>query len=569
MNAPKNLREVSLSDKFEQQDGQIFISGTQALARLALIQRDLDQAQGLNTRGFISGYRGSPLGGLDSTLWREKQRMEDAGVVFQPGINEDLAATAVWGTQHVDFFPDPQVDGVYAMWYGKAPGVARSADAMRHGNSFGSHKNGGVLVVAGDDHPGKSSTVVNQSEPIMRALDMPVLYPSDVQEIIEFGLLGWELSRYSGLWVGLKTTNETIEQTQTVNLNTSRFSFDYPDRGLDAAKVNIQRTTFNPQGMDVTIKRVRLPLVQKFVRANSIDKVKLEGVGGLGIVTSGKSYSDVLQAFSLLGLNQASASALGIAIYKVGCVWPLDPEGLKAFSVARAELLFIEEKTAMIEPQAAQILINQEARIRLVGKQDEDGNTLLPSDLQLEPAMIAEVIMTRLARNYSNLNDPDINEHDHKQDNRQQKILNELKNHHDSLKNSLSENAQFSNAAPSTNVRTPYFCSGCPHNTSTKVPDGSMAMAGIGCHGIVMLTREDTLLSTQMGGEGMNWAGAAHFSGTDHMFQNLGDGTYFHSGLMYSSPAERPRVGPGPEAVVRKSSRSRSHSRCRSWRWGR
>jgi len=532
MNAPQNLREVSLSDKFEQQDGQIFISGTQALARLALIQRDLDQAQGLNTRGFISGYRGSPLGGLDSTLWREKQRMEDAGVVFQPGINEDLAATAVWGTQQVDFFPDPQVDGVYAMWYGKAPGVDRSADAMRHGNSFGSHKNGGVLVVAGDDHPGKSSTVVNQSEPIMRALDMPVLYPSDVQEIIEFGLLGWELSRYSGLWVGLKTTNETIEQTQTVNLNTSRFSFEYPDRGLDAAKVNIQRTTFNPQGMDVTIKRVRLPLVQKFVRANNIDKVKLDGVGGLGIVTSGKSYSDVMQAFSLLGLNQASASALGIAIYKVGCVWPLEPEGLKAFSKARAELLFIEEKTAMIEPQAAQILINQEARIRLVGKQDEDGNTLLPSDLQLEPAMIAEVIMARLARNYSNLNEPDINEHDHKQDNRQQKILNELKNHHDSLKNSLSENAQFSNAAPSTNVRTPYFCSGCPHNTSTKVPDGSMAMAGIGCHGIVMLTREDTLLSTQMGGEGMNWAGAAHFSGTDHMFQNLGDGTYFHSGLM-------------------------------------
>ena len=527
MNAKQNLRDVSLSDKFEQQDGQIFISGTQALARLALIQRDLDQAQGLNTRGFISGYRGSPLGGLDSTLWREKQRMEEAGVVFQPGVNEDLAATAVWGTQQIDFFPDPQVDGVYAMWYGKAPGVDRSADAMRHGNSFGSHKNGGVLIVAGDDHPGKSSTVVNQSEPILRALDIPVLYPSNVQEIIEFGLLGWELSRYCGLWVGLKTTNETVEQTQTVNLNTNRFSFEYPDRGLDAANVNIQRTTFNPQGMDVTVKRIRLPLVQKFVRANNIDKVQLDGNGGLGIVTSGKSYSDVLQAFGLLGLDSGSARELGIAVYKVGCVWPLDPEGMKAFSQGRPELLFIEEKTAMIEPQAAQVLINQQARVRMVGKQDENGITLLPSDVQLEPAMIAEVIMARLEFNYS---ENDSNNPGLQNDNR--KILKELRDRHDSLKNSLSENSQFSNAAPSTNVRTPYFCSGCPHNTSTNVPDGSMAMAGIGCHGIVMLTREDTLLSTQMGGEGMNWAGASHFSGTDHMFQNLGDGTYFHSGMM-------------------------------------
>ncbi len=527
MNVPQNLREVSLSDKFEQQDGQIFISGTQALARLALIQRDLDRTQGLNTRGFISGYRGSPLGGLDSTLWREKQRMEDAGIVFQPGINEDLAATAVWGTQQIDFFPDPQVDGVYAMWYGKAPGVDRSADAMRHGNSFGSHKNGGVLVVAGDDHPGKSSTIVNQSEPIMQALDMPVLYPSNVQEIIEFGLLGWELSRYCGLWVGLKTTNETIEQTQTVNLDSGRFSFEYPDRGLDAPKVNIQRTTFNPQGMDVTIKRIRLPLVQKFVRANNIDKVHLEGNGGLGIVTAGKSYSDVMQALSLLGLTQDSARSLGISVYKVGCIWPLDPEGLKAFSQGRPELLFVEEKTAMIAPQAAQVLINQSTRIRLVGKQDENGSELLPSDVQLEPNLIAEVIMARLTSLFN-----EVTHLEQKQVNEQQRVLSDLEHHHDALKNSLSENAQFSNAAPSTSVRTPYFCSGCPHNTSTKVPDGSMAMAGIGCHGIVMLTREDTLLSTQMGGEGMNWAGAAHFSGTDHMFQNLGDGTYFHSGLM-------------------------------------
>lgn len=532
MNAHQDLRDVSLLDKFEQEDGNIFISGTQALARLALLQRQLDKQQGLNTRGFISGYRGSPLGGLDTTLWQEKQRMEDAGVVFQPGVNEDLAATAVWGTQQVDFFPDPQVDGVYAMWYGKAPGVDRSADAMRHGNSFGSHKNGGVLVVAGDDHPGKSSTVVNQSEPLLRALDIPVLYPSNVQEIIEFGLLGWELSRYCGLWVGLKTTNETVEQTQTVTLNVKDFSVQYPDRGLDAANVNIQRTAFNPQGMDVTVKRIRLPLVPKFVRANGIDKVRLEGTGGLGIVTSGKSYSDVMQALSQLGLNAEIAKALGVAVYKVGCVWPLEPEGLKEFSKGRSELLFIEEKTAMVEPQAAQLLINQVERIQLVGKLDELGNTLLPSDVQLEPAMIADVIMARL----ENLTSDDLNSDNFNNNNNEDvafnSLFNSLKARHDSLQQSLTANVQYRDAAPSTNLRTPYFCSGCPHNTSTKVPEGSMAMAGIGCHGIVMMTRDDTLLSTQMGGEGMTWAGAAHFSGTDHMFQNLGDGTYFHSGLL-------------------------------------
>jgi indolepyruvate ferredoxin oxidoreductase len=512
MTAHQDLREVALSDKFEQDDGRIFISGTQALARLALLQRQLDQQQGLNTRGFISGYRGSPLGGLDNTLWQEKQRMEDAGVVFQPGVNEDLAATAVWGTQQLDFFPEPQVDGVYAMWYGKAPGVDRSADAMRHGNGFGTHKYGGVLVVAGDDHPGKSSTVVNQSEPLLRALEIPVLYPSDVQEIIEFGLLGWELSRYCGLWVGLKTTNETVEQTQTVTLNLREFSVQRPDRGLDALNVNIKRTGYNPQAMDVTVKRVRLPQVHKFVRANGIDKTRLAGEGGLGIVTAGKSYSDVMQALSLLGLDAAAAQNLGIAIYKVGCVWPLEPEGLKAFAKGRPELLFVEEKAAMLEPQAAQLFINEDQRIKLVGKQDEQGQILLPSDVQLEPAAIADVIMARLSvLGVASL---------------------ELKTRHDSLRQSLQDNVMFSDAAPSTTMRTPYFCSGCPHNTSTKVPDGSMAMAGIGCHGIAMMTRSDTLLPSHMGGEGMSWAGAAPFSGTDHMFQNLGDGTYFHSGLM-------------------------------------
>ena len=512
MSGMPELMDVELSDKFEKDDGRIFISGTQALARIALIQGQLDQQRGLNTRGFISGYRGSPLGMLDNTLWREKSRMEQAGVVFQPGVNEDLAATAVWGTQQLEFFPDPQVDGVYAMWYGKAPGVDRSADVMRHGNNFGTHRHGGVLVAVGDDHPGKSSTVVNQSEPLLAALDIPVLYPSDVQEIIEFGLLGWELSRYSGLWVGLKTVNETVEQTQTVSLYTSDFHVELPDRGLDTDNVNIKRAGFNPQAMEVTVKRVRLPQVHKFVRANNIDKLRIGGTDGLGIVTSGKSYSDVIQALSLLGLDTAAAKSLGIAIYKVGCVWPLEPEGLQEFAHGRQELLFVEEKSAMLEPQAAQLFINAVERPRLVGKCDELGNTLLPSDVQLEPAAIADVIVARLAALGSA--QPGLCER------------------HSALQRSLSENAQFTDAAPAGLMRTPYFCSGCPHNTSTRVPEGSQAMAGIGCHGMAMLKRADTLLPTHMGGEGMNWAGVAAFSGTRHMFQNLGDGTYFHSGLM-------------------------------------
>jgi indolepyruvate ferredoxin oxidoreductase len=269
---------------------------------------------------------------------------------------------------------------------------------------------------------------------------------------------------------------------------------------------------FNPQAMEVTVKRVRLPLVHKFVRANNIDKLRIGGSGGLGIVTSGKSYSDVIHALNLLGLDTAAAKELGIAIYKVGCVWPLEPEGLKEFARGRPELLFIEEKSAVMEPQAAQVFVNESERPRLVGKLDELGNTLLLSDIQLEPAAIADVIVARLGA--MGASQPAICER------------------HSALQQSLAENVQFSDAAPATVMRIPYFCSGCPHNTSTRVPEGSQAMAGIGCHGMAMLKRTDTMLPVHMGGEGVNWAGAFAFSGTTHMFQNLGDGTYFHSGLM-------------------------------------
>ncbi|MEJ2531678.1 MAG: indolepyruvate ferredoxin oxidoreductase family protein [Halioglobus sp.] len=511
MTAIEPLGPVTLADKFDKHDGRIFINGNQALARIALVQREVDRRNGLNTRGYISGYRGSPLGTLDATLWREQKRVEAAGVVFHPGLNEDLAATAVYGTQQIDIFREPQVDGVYAMWYGKGPGVDRSADAMRHGNYYGTHRNGGVVVAVGDDHPGKSSTVVNQSEPLLAALDIPVLYPADVQEIIQFGLLGWQLSRYCGLWVGLKTVNETVEQTQTVTVS-SDLAVELPDRGELASQVNYGGAGYNPQGMEVTVKRVRLPLVHRFVRANGIDREIIGGSGGLGIVTAGKSYTDVLQALSLLGLSQEAAADLGISIYKVGCVWPLEPEGLKDFARGRRELLFIEEKSAFLEPQAAQLLFNHEDRPRLVGKLDEAGNALLPADVQLEPPEIAGVIVARLQA---------LGE-----------VQPELVATYDQLAEHLAKNRELAGSHQAGTLRFPYFCSGCPHNTSTRVPEGSLAMAGIGCHAMATIKRSDTLLPTQMGGEGVNWAGAAHFSGTRHMFQNLGDGTYYHSGLM-------------------------------------
>lgn len=511
MNMEAGLKNVDLSDKFERSEGRIFISGTQALARLTLVQRELDQKAGLNTRGFISGYRGSPLGVLDNTLWREKERLDAAGVVFQPGVNEDLGATMVAGTQQIDNYPDPLVDGVYAMWYGKGPGVDRCGDVFRHGNTHGSHKHGGVLVVAGDDHPGKSSTVANQSEPLLAALLIPTLYPSNVQEIIDFGLLGWAMSRYTGLWVGLKTVNETIEQTQTVDVDTDAFQVTLPDRG-DDVDPNIQAPpAYNPAGDEVKLKRVRLPLVHKFVRANGVDREEIGGRGGLGIVTSGKSYADVLQALDLLGLTAEDLRAIGLSIWKVGCVWPVEPEGLRAFAKGREELLFLEEKNAVIEPQAAQILYAMEDRPRLTGKVDQDGLPQVPSDLQLEPLGIADIVVDRLDK--------------------LGRVSDELRARHAVLRSSNAA-ASAALAAPGGSARTPWFCSGCPHNTSTRLPDGSLAIGGIGCHGMTTFKRPETMLSLHMGSEGVNWAGAARFTGTKHIFQNIGDGTYYHSGLL-------------------------------------
>jgi indolepyruvate ferredoxin oxidoreductase len=506
----KNDLTIGLEDKYTVRNGTVFISGFQALVLLPLLQRELDQREGLDTAGFISGYRGSPIGRYDAALWQAQAHLDEHKIIFQPGINEDLAATAVWGTQQLKMLPDPKVDGVFSIWYGKGPGVDRSGDAMKHGNYAGTHPNGGVLVVYGDDHPGKSSTLAHQSELALSANSIPSLYPSNVQEFIEYGLLGWALSRYAGLWVGFKTVNETIEQTATVEIAMNGFEVTLPDRGdTPQNALHILDGDFPlPLKTEADIAQHRIPLVHQFVRANSIDKITIDSPDrSLGIVTAGKAYHDVMQALRLLGIDSERAAALGLSVYKVGCVWPLEPEGLIDFAAGQTELLFLEEKRPVVEDQAARILYGEQHRPRIVGKRDEENRDLVSPFALLEPVDLAFVIAARLRR---------------------------LGADADGLTTGSAALAHRTGGTQPTApvARTPFFCSGCPHNLSTRVPEGSVATAGIGCHGMALISRPDTLPCTHMGGEGANWTGLEHFTDTGHVFQNLGDGTYFHSGLL-------------------------------------
>jgi len=506
------LKPVNLEDKYTVTHGRIFISGNQALVRLPLIQRQLDQCAGLHTAGFISGYRGSPLGNYDTALWQAKDLLQAQNIVFQPGVNEDLAATAVWGTQQLESLPEAKVEGVFSLWYGKGPGVDRSGDAFKHGNMNGVHKNGGVLLIYGDDHPGKSSSVAHQSEQALAANSIPSLYPADVQELIEYGLLGWALSRYTGLWIGMKTVNETVEQTATIDFDLDSYRAvtpaceQSPDQG-----VHYRPGQFNPQQDEVLVTRYKLPMVHQFVRANGIDKTTLDNDRRcLGIVTAGKAYQDVRQALQLLGIDEQRAKSLGLSIYKVGCIWPLEPEGIKAFARDQQELLLVEEKKAFLEDQVAKILYHEPRRPRIVGKFDEQGQTLLPADVQLDAALVAMTIAARLQQ-LGMADEPMLAR------------VAELQ----------TRCAASATHGPSPLMRSAYFCSGCPHNSSTVVPDGSVAGAGIGCHALTVNIRpENTLMFAQMGAEGATWYGLAPFSKTKHIFQNMGDGTYYHSGLM-------------------------------------
>ncbi len=508
-----DLAQVSLEDKYTLQSGRIYLSGIQALVRLPLMQRARDRAAGLNTAGFISGYRGSPLGGYDSALWQAQALLEANDIRFQPGLNEDLAATAVWGSQQVGLFPGAKVAGVFGIWYGKGPGVDRSMDALRHANWAGTATHGGVLAIAGDDHGAQSTTTAYQCEQAFEAAMMPILNPSTIQDFLDLGLFGFALSRFSGCWVGFKAGSEAVDSSASVYVDPQRVAvttpsdFEAPPGGL--------HIRWPRAGLDWAVEQERrlhgpkLDAVQAFVRANRIDRIAIESPQPrLGIVTTGKAYLDVRQALAELGISQERAAALGIRVYKAGLTWPLEPQRALAFAHGVTDILVVEEKRGFVENQLVRLLYNMDAARRpsVVGKTDEAGKILLPSTGELTPTIVARAIVARLQR----LGETQLDER-------------------------LARLQSFERPAPplSSIARMPFFCSGCPHNTSTRLPDGSRAMAGIGCHSMALFMPDrPTATLTHMGGEGVNWVGQAPFTSEQHVFQNLGDGTYAHSGLM-------------------------------------
>jgi indolepyruvate ferredoxin oxidoreductase len=509
---------VTLDDKYTLASGRVFLNGTQALVRLAMIQRERDAAEGLNTAGFISGYRGSPLGGFDQALWKAKDHLKENHVFFTPGVNEELAATAVWGSQQVQLFDGAKYDGVYAMWYGKGPGVDRSGDVFKHANAAGTAKHGGVLLLAGDDHACKSSTLPHQSEHAFDAAMIPVLYPTGVQEIIDLGLHGFAMSRYSGCYIAFKVVSETVDSSASIYVSADSPKILLPqDFVLPPGGVNI-RWPDAPMEQELRLQHDKIYAALAYARVNKLNRITVDSPNPrLGIIASGKSYLDVLQALEDLGIDADHAARIGIRLYKVGMPWPLEPNGVREFAQGLDEILVVEEKRQLIEYQMKEQLYNwrDDVRPRVIGKYDEHGEWevhrsewLLPAAGELTPAMVARVIAQRIGKFYTS-----------------ETIEARLK---------FLEAKEAALARPRAKVaRIPYFCSGCPHNTSTRVPEGSKALAGIGCHYMAIWIRPDeTMTFTQMGGEGVPWVGIAPFTETKHVFANLGDGTYFHSGLL-------------------------------------
>jgi indolepyruvate ferredoxin oxidoreductase len=492
----------TLDDKYSRDSGRVYITGIQALVRLPMLQRQRDLAAGLNTAGFVSGYRGSPLGGYDLALWEARAFLERNHVRFEPGVNEDLAATAVWGSQLVHQTGQARYDGVFALWYGKGPGVDRSCDALKHGNYAGAAKHGGVLVLCGDDPGAKSSSIAHQSEPGLVHMGIPLLNPSNVQEYLDFGLYGWAASRYSGCWIGFKCLTDTVESASSVWIGPERTPIVLPS---DFALPEAMRSGA-PVASEQALYHYRLPAVQAFVRANGLDRVVLDSrVRRLGIVTTGKAYLDVRQALTALGIDDALAAELGLSVYKVALSWPLEPEGARRFASGLSDVLVVEEKRGLVEEQLAALLYNLPERPRIEGKRDERGARLVPDVGELSPGAVEEVLRSWLER-------------------RAPGAAARLR--------PRPQPAQLAVAATGL-ARMPAYCSGCPHNSSTVFPEGSIAGGGIGCHGMAawMPSRRTTFF-THMGGEGANWVGMAPFTDTKHIFQHMGDGTYFHSGLL-------------------------------------
>jgi indolepyruvate ferredoxin oxidoreductase len=498
------LRKVSLADRFELEEGWVFLSAAQALARIPLLQVAADRRAGLAVRGLVTGYRGSPLGTVDTAIASAARQYEANGLVFRPGLNEELAATAVWGAQQADILGRAACDGVIGMWYAKGPGVDRAGDALKHANLAGVMPNGGVLVLAGDDHGAKSSTVAHQSEQALVAALIPILAPANVQEILDFGLHAYAMSRAAGLWVAMKLSTDTAETSSAVEVGLERVRPILPEQtSPDGVHIRARDPQLAQERRHV---RHKLPAAQAYAVLNGLDRIVVDSPRRrLGIVASGKAFLDVRQAMAQLGLDDAVAHELGVRVYKPGLIWPLETSALVDFARGHEEILVVEEKRAVIEPQIAVALYNLAQAVRpvLSGKATPEGEPLLESDGETTPGMVAEVIWRRLSAR--GMGRPDLR----------------------------APTRSAETGSPPSLVRVPYYCAGCPHNRSTRVPDGSLALGGIGCHVMAhFMPDRPTAWPTQMGGEGCNWTGAAPFTATRHVFQNLGDGTYSHSGSL-------------------------------------
>jgi len=508
------LAAVSLEDKYTATKGQVFMNGTQALVRLPLVQIRRDRAAGLNTGGFISGYRGSPVGGLDFAYQAARKHLAAHDIVFKPGLNEDLAATAVWGSQQVGLSRGAKKDGVIGMWYGKGPGVDRCGDVFKHANSFGTSKYGGVLAIAGDDHNAKSSTVAHQSDHAFMAAIMPVLFPSSVLEFTELGLLGLAMSRYSGLWVGYKVIADTIETTGVVDLAGEKRNFVLPnDFELPQGGLNI-RWPDDRYHQDELLQEYKAYAAIAFARANKVDQIVIDSrKPRFGIISSGKAYENVREALRHLGIDARTAEAIGLRVMKVRMVWPLEPEAVRHFSEGLEEVLVIEERREVIEHQIKQQLFNWRAdvRPRIVGKFDHHDKHIL----SLHEDITAGVALRAIASRLLAFKLPE---------GLKKRIEERLAYYEERHKLRVGHQAPVSRVA--------HFCSGCPHNTSTVVPEGSRAFAGIGCHFMAVWMNRNTETYTHMGGEGATWIGTSPFTDEKHVFANLGDGTYFHSGIL-------------------------------------
>jgi len=538
MNAPlpesirKALETVTLDDKYSLDTGHAFMSGVQALVKLPMLQRQRDALQGKNTAGFISGYRGSPLGSYDQSLWKAKAYLQAQNIVFQPGVNEELAATALWGTQQLGFAPagSNRFDGVFGIWYGKGPGVDRCSDVFKHANMAGTTPWGGVLAVAGDDHVAKSSTAAHQSDHIFKACGLPVFFPASVQDVLDMGVHGIALSRFAGIWSGMKTIQEIVESSATAQIDPHRVKIILPEFEMPPGGIHI-RWPDPALDQEARLFDYKWYAALAYIRANKLNHNVVQGPNDrFGIIASGKAYNDTRQALLDLGLDDTTCQRLGIRVHKVGVVWPLESHSTREFATGLKEILVVEEKRQLIEYQIKEELYNwrDDVRPKVLGKFDEqDGetsggewshqnphnHTLLRANADLTPALIAKALAKRLKKlgldtDITARMDAQLAIIDAKEKSLQ--VLNI---------NTIGE-------------RTPWFCSGCPHNTSTRVPEGSRAMAGIGCHFMSVWMDRSTVGFTQMGGEGVPWVGQQPFSHDQHMFANVGDGTYFHSGML-------------------------------------